>query len=146
MSNNEPFWATCFMFSKYYRTLHSGDQHRQQTVFFKDFFFVFVSICLVCLNVRCELCCRIKTQESSNWCMKMINSKNQVVRGNSVRVWVKTASLSIMITSPCFLGPGCSVVVIRNVFFYLSSHLSVFLAFWKYMLDFYDFLHVARNL
>ena len=113
---------------------------------FLDFFFVFVSICLVCIHVRCELRCRIKTQKNSNWCMKMFSSKNHGVGSNSVKGWVKIASLAIMITSVCFIGPRCSVVVLWNVFFCLPSHLSVFLAFWKCMLDFHDFLHLARNL
>ena len=43
---------------------------------------------------------------------KCLNPKIMGVRGNTVRVCIKTVSSGTMIISVCFIGPGCSVVVL----------------------------------
>ena len=49
-------------------------------------------------------------------------------------VWVqKTFFSNSEYISACFVGPECSVVVLQNVRFCLSIHLSVLPAFWKYV-------------
>ena len=47
--------------------------------------------------------------------MKMFNSKNYYVGGNSDRVWVKTVSSGTVNTSFCFIRLGSKVVVLRNL-------------------------------
>ena len=50
-----------------------------------------------------------KTRTSESKCLI---PKNKGVGGNTVRVCIKTVSSASMIISACFIGPGCSVVVL----------------------------------
>ena len=63
---------------------------------------------------------------------KCLMPKIMGVWGNAARVCIWTVSSATMIISVYFIRPGCSVVVLWNLYFCLFSHLSVSLPFWLF--------------